>query len=52
VPYDIKGISIPDTLSFYYDSEYSLHDPGAKHDPLKTCSDMLAHCPAAQPATP
>jgi hypothetical protein len=52
VPYEIKGISIPDTLSFYYYSEYSLHDPGAKHDPLKTCNDMLAHCPAVQPATP
>ncbi|HTX44858.1 MAG TPA: hypothetical protein VMD48_01105 [Solirubrobacteraceae bacterium] len=52
VPYEIEGISIPDTLSFYYYSEYSLHDPGAKHDPLKTCNDMLAGCPAVQPATP
>ena len=29
VPYEIKGISIPDTLSFYYYSEYSLHDTQA-----------------------
>ncbi|HUE28492.1 MAG TPA: hypothetical protein VMP89_17085 [Solirubrobacteraceae bacterium] len=49
VPYEIKGIPIPDTLSFYYYSEYSLHAPGG---PLKTCTDMLAGCPAKQPATP
>jgi hypothetical protein len=52
VPYLIKGISIPDTLSFYYYSEYHLHDPQAAGDPLRTCVDMLAHCPAKQPATP
>lgn len=52
VPYEIKGISIPDTLSFYYYSEYSLHDRLVKRDPLRTCTDMLAACPAKQPATP
>jgi len=52
VPYEIKGIPIRDTLSFYYYSEYSLHDPDAKSNPLKTCSDVLARCPAKQPATP
>jgi len=52
VPYEIKGIPIRDTLSFYYYSEYRLHDPVAAGDPLKTCSDMLARCPAKQPATP
>jgi alpha-beta hydrolase superfamily lysophospholipase len=52
VPYEIKGIPIQDTLSFYYYSEYSLHDPQAGGDPLRTCTDMLAGCPAKQPATP
>ncbi len=52
VPYEIRGIPIPDTLSFYYYSEYTLHDPGARGDPLATCNDMLAGCPAKQPATP
>jgi hypothetical protein len=52
VPYGIKRISIPDTLSFYYYSEYRLHDPQASGDPLRTCNDMLGRCPAKQPATP
>jgi len=52
VPYEIKGIPIRDTLSFYYYSEYSLHDPGAAGAPLATCTDMLGGCPAKQPATP
>ena len=52
VPYEIKGIPIRDTLSFYYYSEYRLHDPRAKGDPLRACSDMLARCPAEQPPTP
>ena len=52
VPYEIKGIPIRDTLSFYYYSEYSLHDPNAGGDPLMTCNDMLAGCPTKQPATP
>lgn len=52
VPYLIKGISIPDTLSFYYYSEYRLHDPQAAGDPVRSCSDMLAGCPVTQPSTP
>lgn len=52
LPYEIRGIPIRNTLSFYYYSEYSLHDRGATSDPLRTCSDMLAGCPAKQPATP
>jgi hypothetical protein len=48
VPYEIKGIPIPNTLSFYYYSEYSLHEGNR----LKRCNDMLAGCPAKQPATP
>ena len=52
VPYEIQGIPIRNTLSFYYYSEYSLHEPGAPGRPLRTCTDMLAGCPAKQPATP
>ncbi len=52
VPYEIEGIPIPDTLSFYYYSEYRIHDPQARHDPVHQCSDMLARCPKHQPATP
>lgn len=51
VPYDIEGISIPDTLSFYYYSEYSLHDPAGGRASF-VCNDMLAGCPRQQPATP
>ena len=52
VPYRIHGIPIRNTLSFYYYSEYHLHNPNAKGHPLATCSDMLGGCPAKQPATP
>jgi hypothetical protein len=52
VPYEIKGISIPDTLSFYYYSEYHLHDPQAHGDPVRNCNDVLGGCPAKQPTTP
>lgn len=52
VPYDIEGISIPDTLSFYYYSEYHLHDPNRAGRPLVVCTDMWAGCPAEQPPTP
>lgn len=52
VPYYINGISIPDTLSFYYYSEYRLHDPAHPGAPPAGCSDMLAGCPSNQPATP
>jgi hypothetical protein len=50
VPYKLAGISIRDTLSFYYYSEYRLHAPG--HHGLRRCNDMLAGCPAKQPAAP
>lgn len=52
VAYLISGIPILDTLSFYYYSEYHLHDPQRGGDPLVTCNDMLARCPAQQPPTP
>jgi hypothetical protein len=52
VPYRIKGIPIRDTLSFYYYSEYRLHDPQAAGDPVRKCTDMLGGCPAKQPAMP
>ena len=52
VPYEIRGIPIIDTLSFYYYSEYSLRDPLIKHHPRRRCNDMLARCPAGQPPTP
>ena len=52
VPYEIQGIPIKDTLSFYYYSEYSLHDPYLHGRSLQTCNDMLAGCPTQQPATP
>jgi len=48
VPYEIQGIPVRDTLSFYYYSEYHLH----AHGRLYRCSDMLGGCPARQPATP
>jgi hypothetical protein len=48
VPYEIAGIPIRDTLSFYYYSEYHLHHGGR----LASCSDMLGGCPAKQPPTP
>ncbi len=50
VPYLIKGISIPDSLSFYYYSEFSLTNPATEQK--RTCTDMLAHCPAKPPAIP
>jgi hypothetical protein len=52
VPYKIGGIPIRNTLSFYYYSEYHLHNPNAKGQPLATCTDMLGRCPAKQPAVP
>ena len=52
VPYEIAGIPIRDTLSFYYYSEYSIRDPLLRGHPLRRCNDMLARCPASQPATP
>ena len=50
LPYTIAGISIPDIVSFYYMSQYTLTNPhGGK---LATCLDMRAGCPATAPATP
>jgi dienelactone hydrolase len=49
VPYRIKGIHIPDSLSFYYYSEYRLTNA---HHRVHTCSDMRARCPRVQPRTP
>jgi hypothetical protein len=51
-PYKLQGIPIRNTLSFYYYSEYSLHNPALKGHPRRTCNDMLGGCPAKQPATP
>jgi hypothetical protein len=50
VPYTIKGIPILNSLSFYYYSEFRLTDPRTQR--VRTCSDMLAHCPKVAPATP
>ena len=50
VPYLVKGIAIPDSLSFYYFSGYRLTDP--KTGQIRLCSDLVAHCPKVQPATP
>ena len=50
VPYKIGGISIPDSLSFYFYSEFRLTDP--RNGRLQTCTDMLAGCPAQQPSVP
>jgi hypothetical protein len=50
VPYLIKGISIPDSLSFYYYSQYRLTDPRTRQ--VRTCTDMLAGCPRVQPPVP
>ena len=49
-PYKIAGISIPDIVSFYYMSQYTLRDPrGGKSI---TCLDIRGGCPAKAPATP
>ena len=50
VPYIIKGVPIPNSLSFYFYSQYRLTDPRSHH--VQTCTDMLANCPATQPAVP
>lgn len=42
VPYKIAGISVPDAVSFYYLSEYALHDPASGQ--LKTCANLRAGC--------
>ena len=50
VPYEIKGVPIPNSLSFYFFSQYRLTDPTSGR--VRTCSDMLANCPAKQPKVP
>jgi hypothetical protein len=50
VPYEIAGIPIPNSLSFYFYSQYRLTDPTSGH--TRTCTDMLAGCPAKQPPVP
>jgi hypothetical protein len=50
VPYEIEGIPIRNTLSFYYYSEFSIHNP--RDHARARCNDMLAGCPAKQPSTP
>ena len=42
IPYEIAGIPVPDAVSFYYLSQYSLRDPQNHH--LATCGDMRAGC--------
>jgi len=50
VPYRISGLSILNSLSFYYYSEYRLTDP--RTHAVRTCADMLAHCPKVAPKVP
>jgi hypothetical protein len=50
VPYTIKGVAVPNAVSFYYQSAYSLRDPSSGD--VKTCVDIRAGCPAREPATP
>ena len=47
--YRIAGIPIANSVSFYYQSEYSLHDTSGN---ARTCVDMRADCPAVEPPTP
>ena len=50
VPYLIRGIPVTGSLSFYYYSGYRLTDP--RTGVVRTCTDLLAHCPRVAPATP
>jgi hypothetical protein len=50
VPYEIAGISIPNSLSFYFYSQFRLTDP--RSGQVRTCTDMLAGCPATPPSVP
>jgi hypothetical protein len=52
VPIEIQGIPIRGALSFYYYSQYTMHDPRVRHDPWRTCNDILSGCPPKQPSTP
>jgi hypothetical protein len=49
-PYLIDGISIPDSLSFYYYSEFRLTDPATHR--VRTCTDIVSGCPRVAPPTP
>ncbi|MDX6216485.1 MAG: hypothetical protein QOG99_2069 [Frankiales bacterium] len=50
VPYLVRGIPVTGSLSFYYYSGYRLTDP--RTGAVRTCSDLLAHCPKVAPVTP
>jgi len=50
VPYEIEGIPIRNTLSFYYYSEFSIHNPRTRA--MARCNDIMSGCPAKQPSTP
>jgi hypothetical protein len=50
VPYIIKGVSVPGSLSFYFSSQYRLTDPVTHR--VRTCLDMVAGCPRVAPPTP
>jgi dienelactone hydrolase len=50
VPYRVKGVPVTGSLSFYYYSGYRLTDPRTHQ--VRTCTDMLAHCPRVAPPTP
>ena len=49
VPYKVDGISVPNVVSFYYMSQYTLTSTQNKK---VTCLDIRAGCPAKAPATP
>ncbi len=46
VPYVIKGIAVPDAVSFYYRSAYALRDPATGR--VSRCEDVRAGCAAAR----
>jgi hypothetical protein len=50
VPYTIAGLPVPNLMSIYYESEYSLQT--FTRGVRTTCSDMRAGCPAVAPPTP
>jgi dienelactone hydrolase len=45
VPYLISGLPVRNSLSFYYLSQYHVHDSAGR---LRTCTDMYAGCPRAR----
>src|SRR4051794_11631302 len=49
VPYKIKDLPVPDRMSIYYESEYSLRRPSGGR---AVCLDMRARCPRVAPKTP